>query len=155
MLECKPVDTPLVQNHDLGEFPNQIPTNKERYQRLEGKLIYLSHTRPDIAYAVRFVSPFMHSPSKDHMSDVVHILQYLKSSPRRGLMLKKTNICLLTPLRMQTGWGTLLENLHQVTSHLWEAIWSLGRVKKRRWWLYPVQKLSLEAWLKDRVSYFG
>ncbi|XP_021829822.1 uncharacterized protein LOC110770049, partial [Prunus avium] len=51
MLDCKPVDTPIVQNHRLGEYPNQVPTNKERYQRLVGRLIYLSHTRPDIAYA--------------------------------------------------------------------------------------------------------
>lgn len=54
-----------------------------------GKLIYLSHTRPDIAYAVSLVSQFMHSPSEDHMRVVVRILQYLKSSPRRGLMFKK------------------------------------------------------------------
>lgn len=54
-----------------------------------GKLIYLSHTQPDIAYAVSLVSQFMHSPSEDHMRVVVRILQYLKSSPRRGLMFKK------------------------------------------------------------------
>jgi Reverse transcriptase (RNA-dependent DNA polymerase) len=56
MLDCKPVDTPVVQNLKLGEYPDQVPTNKERYQRLVGKLIYLSHTRPDIAYAVSLVS---------------------------------------------------------------------------------------------------
>ncbi|CAL8168985.1 unnamed protein product [Prunus armeniaca] len=33
MLDCKPVDTPIVQNHHLGEYPDQVPTNKERYQR--------------------------------------------------------------------------------------------------------------------------
>ncbi|CAL2278311.1 unnamed protein product [Prunus armeniaca] len=51
MLDCKPADTPIVQNHHLGEYPYQVPTNKERYQRLVGRLIYLSHNRPDIAYA--------------------------------------------------------------------------------------------------------
>ena len=86
MLDCRPADTPIVQNHGLGEFPNQTPTNKERYQRLVGKLVYLSHTRPDIAYAMSLVSQFMHCPSEDHMSEVVRILQYLKSSPGRRLM---------------------------------------------------------------------
>ncbi|KAI5335918.1 hypothetical protein L3X38_026052 [Prunus dulcis] len=56
MLDCKPVDTPIVQNHHLGEYPDQVPTNKERCQRLVGRLIYLSHTRLDIAYAVSVVS---------------------------------------------------------------------------------------------------
>ena len=56
MLDCRLTDTPIVQNYSLGEFSNQTPTNKERYQCLVGKLIYLSHTRPDIAYAVHIVS---------------------------------------------------------------------------------------------------
>ncbi|RVX05485.1 Retrovirus-related Pol polyprotein from transposon RE1 [Vitis vinifera] len=51
LLECKPADIPIVQNHKLGEYVDQVPADKQRYQRLVGKLIYLSHTRPDIAYA--------------------------------------------------------------------------------------------------------
>jgi Reverse transcriptase (RNA-dependent DNA polymerase)/Integrase core domain len=70
MLDCKPVDTPVVQNLKLGDCPDQVPTNKERYQRLVGKLIYLSHTKPDIAYAVSLVSQFMHAPSEQHMETV-------------------------------------------------------------------------------------
>lgn len=64
MLECKPIDTPIIQNHKLRIDSNQKPTNRERYQRLVGKLIYISHTRPDIAYAISVVSQFMHSPKK-------------------------------------------------------------------------------------------
>ncbi|BBG97367.1 ABC-2 type transporter family protein [Prunus dulcis] len=89
MLDCKPADTPIVQNHHLGEYPDQVLTNKERYQRLVGRLIYLSHTRPDIAYAVSVVSQFMHSPSEDHMNAVLRILRYLKSAPGKGLMFSK------------------------------------------------------------------
>lgn len=86
MLDCKPAYTPIVQNHRLGKYPDQTPTNKERYQRLVGKLIYLSHTRPDIAYAVSVVSQFVQCPSEDHMSAVVQILRYLKSALGMGLM---------------------------------------------------------------------
>jgi Reverse transcriptase (RNA-dependent DNA polymerase) len=53
MLDCKPADTPMVQNLKLHVDKNETPENKERYQRSVGKLIYLSHTRPDITYAVR------------------------------------------------------------------------------------------------------
>ena len=91
LLECKPVDTPIVQNHKLGIYPNQKPTDKGRYQRLVGKLIYLSHTRPNIAYAVSVVSQFMHCPSEEHMEAVIRILRYLKSSPRKGLMFSKND----------------------------------------------------------------
>uniref|UniRef100_A0A2N9I8R7 Integrase catalytic domain-containing protein n=1 Tax=Fagus sylvatica TaxID=28930 RepID=A0A2N9I8R7_FAGSY len=84
-------DTPIVPNHKLGEYTDQVPADKERYQRLVGKLIYLSHTRPDIAYAVSVVSQFMHCPSEDHMDAVIRILRYLKSSPGKGLMFSKNN----------------------------------------------------------------
>lgn len=68
-----------------------MPTNKERYQRLVGKLIYLSHTRPNIAHAVSVVSQFMHCPSEDHMDAVIRLLRYLKSPVGKGLMFSKNN----------------------------------------------------------------
>lgn len=51
-----------------------------------GKLIYLSHTRPDITYAVNVVSQFMHDPRKPHMDAVERILRYLKSTPGKGIL---------------------------------------------------------------------
>ena len=89
LLECKPVDIPIVQNHKLGEYVDQVPAYKQRYQWLVGKLIYLSHTRPDIGYAVSVVSQFMHCLSEDHMDSVMRILRYLKSSLGKGLMFSK------------------------------------------------------------------
>ena len=56
-----------------------------------GKLIYLSHTCPDVAYAVSVVSQFMHNPSEEHMNAVIRILHYLKSSPGKGLMFSKNH----------------------------------------------------------------
>ena len=80
MLACKPVETPIEMNHKLQVSPNQIPTDKGHYQRLVGRLIYLSHTRPDIAYAVSVVSQFMHTPNEEYMNAVYRILRYLKSA---------------------------------------------------------------------------
>ena len=79
----------MEQNVKFEICPDQCPTNKEKYQRLVGKLIYLSHTRPDIAYAVGVVSQFMHNPSEDHMRAVTRILRYLKGTPGKGIKFKK------------------------------------------------------------------
>ncbi|XP_021820544.1 uncharacterized protein LOC110762247, partial [Prunus avium] len=89
MLDCKPIDTLSEQNHKLGLYPDQATTDKERYQRLVGKLIYLAHTRPDIAYVVSVVNQFMHSPSEDQMGAVTRILRYLKGTPGKVLMFSK------------------------------------------------------------------
>ena len=91
MLNYKPIDTSIVHNHKLRKYPNQVPTNKEGYQKLVGKLIYWSHTHPDIAYVISMVNQFMHSPSEDHLDAIVWILHYLKSAPRKGLLFPKNN----------------------------------------------------------------
>ena len=85
----KPVDTPIDPNKNLGDSKQKAPVDTAHYQRLVGKLIYLSHTRLDIAFAVSMVSQFMHSPSKEHLEAAYQILRYLKSSPRKGLLFKK------------------------------------------------------------------
>lgn len=51
MTACSLVSTPMEANLKLDIYPDQVPTNKERNQRLVGRLMYLAHTRPDLAYA--------------------------------------------------------------------------------------------------------
>lgn len=63
--------------------------DKSRFQRLVGGLFYLSHTRPDIAFAVNRVSQYMLSPTEEHLETVYRILKYLKGTPGRGLFFKK------------------------------------------------------------------
>ena len=78
---CKPASTPIDPNHKLGEASDDMAINREMYQRLVGKLIYLSHTGPDIAYAVSVVSQFMHNPNEVHLQATYRILHYLKAVP--------------------------------------------------------------------------
>ena len=63
--------------------------DREKYQRLVGRLIYLSYTRPDIAFSVSMVSQHMHSLKESHLEAVYKILRYLKGFPGRGLFFKK------------------------------------------------------------------
>ena len=74
----------------LGIEKESTPVDRGRYQRLVGRLFYLSHTRPDIGFAVSAVSQFMHSPTEEHMEAVYRILRYLKMTPRKGLFFRKT-----------------------------------------------------------------
>ena len=57
-------------NLKLGEKLINNPVDKGKCQHLVRKLIYLSHTRRNITFAVSFVSQFMHSPLKEHKEEV-------------------------------------------------------------------------------------
>jgi Reverse transcriptase (RNA-dependent DNA polymerase) len=70
-LGAKPYSTPMDCNTKLNLEDDKPLTNIGQYQRLVGKLIYLTVTRPDIAFVVNVVSQFMHSPRTDHL-DVVN-----------------------------------------------------------------------------------
>lgn len=62
MTGCKLAETPKDPSHRLGVKLKGVPIDKERYQWLVGRLIYLSHTQPDIVYVVSIVSQFMTHP---------------------------------------------------------------------------------------------
>ena len=74
-LGCKPIKTPIEQNHKLCEVVEDTVLDKESYQRLVGRLMYLSHTKSDIAYTIEVVSQFMHNPKKVHLRATHRIFQ--------------------------------------------------------------------------------
>ncbi|XP_022853510.1 uncharacterized protein LOC111374981 [Olea europaea var. sylvestris] len=87
MLGCKPSDTPIEAGKVIKDTGK--PVEMDKYQRLVGKLIYLSHTRPDIAFAVSVVSQHMQAPKEIRLEAVYKILRYLKGTSGRGLFFGK------------------------------------------------------------------
>ena len=77
--------------------------DKRRYQRLVGKLIYLSHTKPDGAFLVSVVSQFMNNATEEHMKVVFRILRYLKMTLERNSSSKEHRRETLKFLQMRTG----------------------------------------------------
>ena len=71
ILGSKVLDTPMGPNVKLGDNPCGELVDKGSYQRLVGKLIYLAHTRPDIAFAESMVSQFMHNPKQPYLDAVL------------------------------------------------------------------------------------
>ncbi|RVW62615.1 Retrovirus-related Pol polyprotein from transposon RE1 [Vitis vinifera] len=89
MSGCQPVNTPIEEGLKLCVEPNRVSTDKGRYQRLVGRLMYLAHTRPDLAYPLSVVSQYMHNPGEQHMNAVMRILRYLKNAPGKGILFTK------------------------------------------------------------------
>lgn len=93
LLACKPVMTPLPENIVLAHKESdddKYLKNITNYQKLVGKLIYLTLTRPDIAYAIHCLSQHMHAPLQSHLSIGLRVLKYLKLAPGSGISFDKS-----------------------------------------------------------------
>ncbi|XP_017191120.2 uncharacterized mitochondrial protein AtMg00810-like [Malus domestica] len=88
--DCKPVVTPIDSKLKLTTDGEALK-NVTYYQRLVGKLIYLTITRPDITFVVSLVSQFMHAPTVEHLNIVKKILHYLKGSIDRGILIRNNH----------------------------------------------------------------
>nr|GEW61157.1 ribonuclease H-like domain-containing protein [Tanacetum cinerariifolium] len=88
LLGAKPMNTLIEQKVSIAfESSSKYPLldNITEYQKLVGKLIYLTLTRPDISYVVHCLSQHMHAPLLSHLMLAFKVLRYLKLSPGRGI----------------------------------------------------------------------
>ena len=75
----------MEANLKLTQDDGELLEDPSMYRRVIGKLLYLTITRPDISFAVNRLSQFLSKPRVPHYKATMRILQYLKSSPGRGL----------------------------------------------------------------------
>ncbi len=71
MSECKPVKTPLPRdcNLSLMDSPDEVdPRVQSEYRAIVGSLMYLYQwTRPDLGFAVTFLSRYLHKSGEKHL----------------------------------------------------------------------------------------
>ncbi|XP_049345364.1 uncharacterized mitochondrial protein AtMg00810-like [Solanum verrucosum] len=129
----KPVSTPLETNLKLTsvDYDVFITNDKEagskdedtlladptQYQRLVGKLLYLTMTRIDIAYVVQVLSQFMHSPKQSHMNDALRVVKYTKNAPGLGLLMPSDSSGMFEAY-CDSEWGGCLQTRRSVTGYL-------------------------------------
>lgn len=105
---AKPAPTPLDSNvklttkecdqhvTDTEEFKHDVLADQGKYQRIIGKLLYLTVTRPDIAYSVQTLSQFLQQPKQSHMNAAIRIIRYIKGKPGQGLLMSSKRKDILT-----------------------------------------------------------
>ncbi|XP_060216295.1 secreted RxLR effector protein 161-like [Lycium barbarum] len=89
MADCKGVPTPMTSTCSFADLEVDSAVDVSLYKRIIGKLHYLSFTRPDIGFAVRKLSQFMHNPKMSHWKAIKLLLRYLKHTSTMGLQLSR------------------------------------------------------------------
>ncbi|XP_071722751.1 uncharacterized mitochondrial protein AtMg00810-like [Rutidosis leptorrhynchoides] len=89
-LGSKPASTPMLYSIEFEEASPKLE-DPSIYRTLIGKLLYLTHTRPDISQSTQFLSQFLQEPTMEHLRAAHRVLRYLKNSPGQGLMFSATN----------------------------------------------------------------
>lgn len=69
----------------------EVYDNVVLYRCYVGKLNFITHTRPDIAFDVQYLSQFMHSPKLQHIDALTPTLRYVNHTAGRGILLGDTD----------------------------------------------------------------
>jgi hypothetical protein len=77
MIDCKSAPTPFLSGFKLEDGRETPLVDNTLYRQLVGRFLYLTHSRPDLSYAVGTVSRFMQEPHELHWKDAKRILRYV------------------------------------------------------------------------------
>ena len=96
MKYCKPRKAPFLSGVKLKEVDSSPMVNNTLYRQLIGCLLYLTHNRPDIYYAVSVASIYMDHPHEIHWRAAKRILNFFQRTRTHGIFYKaKSNIDLI------------------------------------------------------------
>jgi hypothetical protein len=85
LVDCNPALSLMEERLKLSHDSAPEEVDATHYRRLVGSLRYLTHTRPNLAFSVGYVSRFMQRPAKDHEQAVKRILRYVAGTLDYGL----------------------------------------------------------------------
>jgi hypothetical protein len=115
LLGSKPATTPLDPAVKLHNDEGKLFDDISQYKRLIGKL-YLTNSRPDIAYATQQFSQFLHRPTVTHCNAACRVIRYLKTSLGISLLFSRhTDIQLLG--FSDADWAWCLDTRRSTSGH--------------------------------------
>lgn len=148
---AKPANTPLEANvklttveYDELTGATAYPMYKDvtGYQRLVGRLLYLTITRPDISFTVQVLSQFMQQPKRSHWEAAMRLVRYIKTNPGQGILLSNKKSLELEAF-CDSDWAACPNTRRSVTDYLIKLGDSLISWKSKK--QHTVSRSSAEA----------
>ncbi|XP_045802549.1 uncharacterized mitochondrial protein AtMg00810-like [Trifolium pratense] len=142
LLGAKPAKTPLDPSVKLHQDTSPPFEDIASYRRSVEKLLYLTTTRPYIAFVTQQLSQFLTSPTHVHYDTACRVVKYLKGSPDRGLFFSRTSKLQLLGF-IDADWAGCLDTQRSTSGYCFFLGSSLisWRAKKQ----HTVARSSFEA----------
>nr|GEX57368.1 uncharacterized mitochondrial protein AtMg00810-like [Tanacetum cinerariifolium] len=88
MEKCDTVATPVATTKIDADLQG-IPNDQTKYRSMIGGLMYLTTSRPNIAFATFVCARYQARPTEKHLKEVKRIFRYLRQSFNKGLWYSK------------------------------------------------------------------
>jgi hypothetical protein len=85
MIDYKSAPSPFLSGVKLEDGGETSLVDITLYRQLVGSLLYLTHSRPNLSYAVGVVSRFMQESHELHWKVAKHILRYVQGTITFGI----------------------------------------------------------------------
>jgi hypothetical protein len=115
-LGCKPSSVPMDPSNRLHDADSELYEQVSEYRALVGKLLYLTSTRPDIAFPVQQLSQFLDKPTTSHFKAAQKVLRYLKGTPGLGLFFPRNSSLQLLGFS-DADWGGCPDSRRSITGY--------------------------------------
>ncbi|CAJ2646289.1 unnamed protein product [Trifolium pratense] len=115
-LGCKPSSIPMDPSLKLHHDDSAPYTDITGYRTLVGKLLYLTNTRPDIAFPVQQLCQFLDCPTQLHYKAAHKVLRYLKGCPGSGLYFPRSSDTQLVGFT-DADWGGCVDTRRSITGY--------------------------------------
>ncbi|GAU15708.1 hypothetical protein TSUD_307180 [Trifolium subterraneum] len=115
-LGCKPSSIPMDPSLKLHHDDSTPYNDITGYRTLVGKLLYLTNTRPDIAFPVQQLCQFLDCPTILHYKAAHKVLRYLKGCPGTGLYFPRSSDAHLTGFT-DADWGGCVDTRRSITGY--------------------------------------
>lgn len=83
---CNGVKNPMVPGSNrLTKQEDGKKADATLFKQMVGSLMYMTVTRPDLAYSVCLISRFMANPMESHMMAAKRVLRYIRATTELGI----------------------------------------------------------------------